>query len=59
MAVRRQIRHPVQTGLKVETKLAVVARQIHCAFMTFPLHFYDTSQAPAAPSVSWSLPVKA
>ncbi|WP_249779854.1 TetR/AcrR family transcriptional regulator [Bradyrhizobium sediminis] len=34
-------------------------RQIHCAFMTFHLHFHDTSQVPAAPSVSWSSPAKA
>jgi hypothetical protein len=34
-------------------------RQIHCVFMTFPLRFYDTSQAPAASSVSWSSPAKA
>ena len=30
-----------------------------CACMTVPLHFYDTSQAPAAPCVSWSSPAKA
>ena len=27
--------------------------------MTFPLHFYDTPQVPAATSVSWSSPAKA
>jgi hypothetical protein len=27
--------------------------------MTFPLHFYDTPQFPAASSVSWSSPAKA
>jgi hypothetical protein len=30
-----------------------------CVAMTFPLHFYDTPQAPAASSVSWSSPAKA
>lgn len=34
-------------------------RQIHCVFMTFTLHFCDTSQAPDATSVSWSSPAKA
>jgi hypothetical protein len=28
-------------------------------FMTFPIHFYDMPQVPAASSVSWSSPAKA
>ena len=34
-------------------------RQIHCVFMTVPLHFHDMPQAPAASCVSWSSPAKA
>jgi len=34
------------------------AWQIHCVFMTVPLHFHDTPQAPAASSVSWLSPAK-
>ena len=40
-------------------KSGSAACEIHCAFMTFPLHFDDTSQVPAAASVSWSSPAKA
>jgi hypothetical protein len=36
-----------------------VQGQIHCAFMTIPLRFYDTTRVPAGSCVSWSSPVKA
>jgi hypothetical protein len=45
--------------LPVKVAAARPDPQIHCVFMTIPLHFYDTPQAPAASSVSWSSPAKA
>src|ERR1700704_2728407 len=33
-------------------------RQIHCAFMTITLRFYDATQVPAGSCVSWSSPAK-
>ena len=35
------------------------AREIHCAFMTVPLRFHDTSQFPVAMSAFWPPPVQA
>jgi hypothetical protein len=35
---------------------ALARGKIHCAFMTVPLRFHDTSQFPAAMSAFWPPP---
>ncbi len=42
-----------------QSRPALPNRQIHCAFMTIPLRFYDAAQVPAGSCVSWSSPAKA
>ena len=50
---------PRNDGIQTNHRATPPNRQIHCAFMTIPLRFYDATQVPAGSCVSWSSPAKA